>query len=72
MEEKGRTMITGGFGLGLFGPTMAVSWPLLGFVLWVAGTPISIVFVGCALFGPRLPPSCQKSFFGPKKLNTDN
>ena len=65
-------MITGISGFGFFGPKMAVSWRICFLQKKFAETPIFIVFLGCALFGP----SCQKGkFWTPtqkRKKLTDN
>ena len=58
-EKKRQKIIIRISGFGFFGPKMAVSWRFLFSKNWFAETPISIVFWGCALFGP----SCQKGKF---------
>ena len=59
--------------LGFLGPKMAVSWRISAFQKKGLETPIFIVFLGCALFGP----SCQKREIldthpKRKKIFTDN
>ena len=66
-------MITGISEFWFFGPKMAVSWHTSAFQKKGPETPIFIVFLGCALFGP----SCQKreildTHLKQKKILTDN